>query len=209
MRDVLGDAGLGSDHHEAADTAELVDANAAADIGPVVHLHVAAEHHVVDQHHVVPHPAVMGDVGSDHDQVIVADRRHRFVGIAAVERGIFANPVVVANDQLAAGVLPLQMLGGSSQDCSLADFVAAAQHGAALDHRAGLQPAAVANDGPRFDYGERSNADLAPQLRGRIDQGRWVNVGHSWVSRGKTILGPPGSWKRAKSFDRLARAGSA
>jgi hypothetical protein len=209
VRYILRDARLSPNHHETADAAELMDANAAADVRPIFHLYVAAEHHIVHQDHIVPYFAVMSDVSPDHNQVAIADRGHRFIGIAAVESGILANAVVIANDELAPRVHPLQVLGGSAKDRSFANLVAAAEHGAALDDDAGFEPTAVAEDDAGLDDGERSDVDVAPQLRGGVDKGRGVDVGHSWVSRGKTILGPPGSWKRAKSFDRLARAGCA
>jgi hypothetical protein len=178
VRDVLRDAGLSPNHHESADTAELMNADAAADVCPIVHLYVTAEHHIVHQDHVVPYFAVVSDVSPDHNQVAVADRGYRFIGVAAVESSVLANAIVIANDELATRVHPLQVLSGSAKDRSFPNLVAAAEQRAALDDDAGFESAVVADDNAGFDNGEWSDVDVAPQLRGGIDKGRWVDVGH-------------------------------
>jgi hypothetical protein len=149
---------------------------------------MAAEHDVVDKDYVAADPAVVGDVGRDHDQVVAPHGGHAVVGIAAVKRGVFANAVVVANDETSTRILPLQVLGSPAKNRPFANLIAAAEDGVAFDDDACLQSAAVADDDSGLDNGEGPDADVAPQLRGGIDESRGVDVDHSWVSRGGTIL---------------------
>ena len=73
----LRHAGQAADEGVGADPAALLDAGEAAEDGVVADLDMAAERRLVDQDDVVADDAVMGDVGTDHEEAIGADPSSR------------------------------------------------------------------------------------------------------------------------------------
>ncbi len=71
--------------------------DAARDVCLLLDVHVAAEHRVVREDHIVAERAVVGHVGTDHQQAAAPDPRHFFRFHRAVHRDVFADHVTVAD----------------------------------------------------------------------------------------------------------------
>ena len=112
------------------------------------------------------------------------------VGPAAVDRDVLADAVVVADDQRAARLMDVHVLGPAADDRPFADLVVAAQRRRDFDDRAGLQRAAVADHRAGFDDAERADADALRQAPRRIDHGGGMNLGHGGPFRRRASCRP-------------------
>src|SRR5688500_9551141 len=120
---------------------------------------------MVDQDAVAADGTVVGDVGADHQHVVVAHGCAGVVAPAAVNGYIFANSVVAADRERAAGIVHVHVLGRAADDSPFADFIIAAERRSRLDDRTGGESAAIADDGASFDDAPGADDDVAPELR--------------------------------------------
>jgi hypothetical protein len=82
-----------------ADVAELMGRGQAGNNGVVAHLAVTAECCVVGKDAVVSDLAIVGDMCVAEEQIVVADTGGDFFRGAAVDGGVFAEGVIVSDDE--------------------------------------------------------------------------------------------------------------
>lgn len=139
--------------------------------------HVTADHRIVDKDGVVANDAIMGDVGADHQQVVVPDSRRGASMQGTMNGRAFADGVARADRYRADFGRHARMLGQSAERRTFKNVVVAAKRGALLDDRVGVDRAAVADDDSLLDDRERSHLDVASQQCRGMDHGQGVN-GH-------------------------------
>src|SRR5439155_19634430 len=122
-----------ADHRQPADAAKLMHGRSATHIGAIFHLHVTAEQYVIDQNAMVAHTAIVPDVRTDHQHVVIADDRLGIVVPAAMDGCVLANPIVAADEQRAARVVDMHVLGPAADDGALPDLVVQAERRPAFD----------------------------------------------------------------------------
>ena len=183
--DVVGDAGFAADHGVLTDPDELMDRRQPADDCPFLDRDVPPQGGVVDHDDVIADLAVMGDMGADHEQTVVADAGHHAAPFGARVHGhVFPNNVVAADFQarrLAVVFLVLGLVadGGKGKYPGVGT-----DGGAAADHDMGDQLDAVAE----FDLGAycgiRADGNVLADFGVFVDDGGLVNIGHF----GSTIM---------------------
>ncbi len=94
---VANDTRQSADHREPTDTAELVDRDAARNVGFRANGDVTAEHRAVGHDYAIGHGAIVGDVCGDHEQAAVADLGDVTGVEGTVNRTIFAEDIAIAD----------------------------------------------------------------------------------------------------------------
>ena len=171
--------GHAADDRVAAYADELMHAGEAAENGPVVHRHVAAQGRIVGHDDMVAHDAVMSDVGRDHEQAVVADaRQHAAVRRPRTHGHVLADDVVGADLETRRLAPVLGVLGRMTD------------RGEGIDARTRPDACASCNDGVRdqtnlvaeHDVGSHhavgADADALAELGAGLDDRGRVNIRH-------------------------------
>ena len=96
----------------------------------------------------------MRDVTALHQEVVVANNGLPTFVSSAVDDHIFANDVVVANDEFGLGAIVIKVLWNGSEHRTLKDLVVVSHSSACKNTGKGIDNAVVANDNIVFDVGE-------------------------------------------------------
>ena len=112
---------------------------------------------------LLPTIAIVGDVAIAHDQAVIADRgdgaaAHR----AAMQRGVLADDVVVADDKPRRFAFDRKILRRAAETDERKDSVVRAKFGVALDEDVCDQLGAFADLHIRADHTARADLDIAP-----------------------------------------------
>ena len=172
----LIDVGQSADHGQRADATELVHPRAAGEIRPIADGDVAGQHDVIRDDHLVADAAVVGDVGVDHQQAVVADGRLRIGGKGAMDGDVFADRVVAADDHVAGVFRRMDVLGHSAEHRAVADAAVFTEDCAALDRHAAFQDAPGADYGLRFHHAEGADFHIRAKHRFRANQRQRVDT---------------------------------
>src|SRR6266481_899498 len=98
--DVAFDPRHSADHCVPADPDKLVDRAEAAENSVIFDDDVTGKSNVIGHYHVVCDLTVMGDMGADHEQAVVADPGdHPTPGRSGVHRHVFADRVAAPDDE--------------------------------------------------------------------------------------------------------------
>ena len=109
--DVRGDTGAPADESEIANAAMLLDRADAAEEHPVANLHMPAKGRVISKDDVVADPAIMGDMGADHEEAIIADARDAAaLNRTDIHRDVLRDDIVPANFERCVFALIAEML---------------------------------------------------------------------------------------------------
>lgn len=177
-RRVQRESAHATDHGVRSDAAELVDRRGAAQIGVAANGHVPGAHHVVRHDHAVADMAIVRDVRIDHQHVVVADRRCGILFQGTMQRDVFADGIVVADQQLPDVSVRAKMLRPASQYRALADRIIAAQSRALLDRDSAIQTATIADDHVVLHDTKRADGNVAAKLCLGTDGRGGMNVRH-------------------------------
>jgi hypothetical protein len=91
---------------------------------------------------------------------------------------VFANLIVIADDQRTEFGARAEMLRLAAQDGPLANLIAPAKRCAGLDHDVTCQLTAIANSHSGLDHTARTNRHLASQVGLGTDGGASMNLSH-------------------------------
>src|SRR5262249_6714657 len=153
-----------------ADADELMDDRIAGDDDIVFEETVAGEHRAVGEDAAVADDAIVGDVGADHDEVIVAKQCLERAGGAAMDGGVFADDVVVADLDRGAFTLVFEVLRGVADDGAGVNDVSLAHGDRAKEVGARTDDAVVAQDDVAFEISKSTDfAVFADDGFGRND----------------------------------------
>jgi hypothetical protein len=89
----LHNLGAASHHGQPANTAELMHGGVATKACSVAHFDVAADHHSVGKNHIVAYLAIVGHMGANHQQAIVANNCGFAVMHRAMHSNVFSNRI--------------------------------------------------------------------------------------------------------------------
>ena len=103
---------------------------------------------------------IVGDVGVDHQQAVVADDRGVVGHQRPMDRHVLANGVVRADHHAAGLGGNVDVLGKPAEDGALEHVIVGPQGRSFLDHHAALQDAAGADHHARFDDAEGTDLDV-------------------------------------------------
>ena len=84
-------------HHQSSDVHELVKCRSTAQKRSVVHAHVTGQQTIVRDNDIVSDLAIVSDMRSDHQEILVADFRRAALGGAAMNGAVFADNIVVSD----------------------------------------------------------------------------------------------------------------
>ena len=147
-----GSAGL---HHRIASYAGFCILNhAATEHYIVANDAVAGNLTAISEDAIVAHFGVVRDVTALHQEVVVANNGLSTFVSSAVDDYIFANDVVVANDEFGLGAIVIKVLWNGSEHRTLKDLVVVSHSSASKNTGKGIDNAVVANDNIIFDVGE-------------------------------------------------------
>src|SRR5262245_35474635 len=113
-----------------------------------------------------------------------------------MNRDVFANAIVTAYHQRAAGVVHVQVLRHAADYSAFADFVIAAERCATFDDRPGCKLAAVADYRAGLDNAPRADDNVAAKLCPRVNQSGGMNLGHGnpFLGQVRLQLNPRPAW---------------
>ena len=134
------------------------------------------QQHVIGKDDVVADLAIVGDMGANHQQVMIADLRRLSLVQGAVDGAILAKRVVRADQHPADFFGHLRVLRRSAQDRSFHHAIAGAECHAAFDDDAAGQLAAVADFRIGFDNRVGTDDDIAADLGQGTDQRKRVDA---------------------------------
>src|SRR5262249_13706822 len=112
---------VATDHREAADSAELVNYDAAGEESIALYGHVSCEGYVVCDDDVVSEQAIGGYVRICDDQAVVADPRGGPSSSASVDGHAFADDGAIADSQVTLARLERDVLRLASKDGAFVD----------------------------------------------------------------------------------------
>ena len=111
--------------------------------------------------------AVVGDVRVAQKQVVRADARDGIRVGAAVDRGVFAENIVVADFQIGGISDVFEVLGFASDGRKGEKLVGAAEFRVALENDVRVQDTIIAEFDIRSNDAKRADTDIASQRRKR------------------------------------------
>ncbi len=143
---------------------------------------MAAQGGVVGHDDVIADDAIMGDVGADHEQAIVADTGFHAVALGARVHGdVFADLVAGADDQNRLLALIFQVLRPRSDRGKRKDRGFRPDRRPAINDHMGMELNAIAQADLRADHAIGADAHFVAQCSLRRDNRRGMNIGHSIV----------------------------
>jgi hypothetical protein len=122
-RDIACDPCHACDHCSLSNPSPLVNAGHSADVGSSLYGHVPGATNVVCDCHIIFDHAIVAKVNVRHDEATVGDFRRGVINLGSVDRNVFPNHVIIANNQLSRGVFKISVLGQSTQNRALGDIV--------------------------------------------------------------------------------------
>src|SRR5690606_11884329 len=177
-RDEIGrHQGARADERVAAGAGVLVDGGQATEESVVADLSVAADSGGLSHDDVVVDDAIVGDVAIAHDQTIIADRRDAAPAHgAAVNGGVFADDVVVADDELRRFAPVRQILRRAAEAYERPDGVALAEFGVALDEDVRDELRALADLHVRANHAAWADLHVGAEFGAIVDDGGFVDL---------------------------------
>ena len=106
---------LAADHCQRADPAELMNAHRPGQVCPIAYGNMTGQHGVIGQNHIVANLAVVGDMGIDHQQAIIADDRVAMFIQCPVDCNVFTNGIARADQYFARALGNVYVLRQSAQ----------------------------------------------------------------------------------------------
>src|SRR5262245_40554087 len=153
-----------------------MDAAQPTEKSEVADLDVAADRGGLGHDDVVADVAIMRDVAIAHDQAVIADRGDRPAAHgAAMQRCVFTNDVVVADDELGWLALVGEILRGAAEADERKDGVVLAEFSVALDEDVSDELGVLAELYARADDAAGADLDAGREFRALIDDGGRVN----------------------------------
>ena len=142
----------------------LLKHRASAQNGAIAYLHISSEQAVVHDHDFVSDLRIVSEMASHHEETFVSHACHGAFFCAAMDRYIFADAVVIADDDRAfdlgrVGVV----LRRSAYDSAVAHGVVFAQCRIAFDDRMGLDHAIRTDHNAGSDDGSGTDFDIFAQ----------------------------------------------
>jgi hypothetical protein len=123
-RDILGEAAFTPRKGELPDTHMLVKNIPASDIRVVLHFDMSCKEGVIRHDNMVADHGVMRKMGTHHEVIVVPHRSGAVMGSASMDGAVFANIIVITNDNLTAHLgIEGVVLRLSSYDCAIANDV--------------------------------------------------------------------------------------
>ena len=162
-----------------ADGDEVMEGGVATDRGAIADMDMPSEEHGIGHGDVVAELAVMRHMGAHHEQVAVAKPRGPTTrGGTAMDGHLLADVVAVADlaPRLLAAVLAV--LRGAADRRERVEHVVGAEAGVALDHHMVPQDRARADGDLRPDHAPWADDGIVRDLRGGVDDGGGVDLGH-------------------------------
>ncbi len=177
--DVALHTGHAADHRMLADPDKLMNGAQPAEHGVVLDDDVAGKGRIVRHDHMVGDLTIMGDMGADHEQAVVANPGdHPAAGRSGVHRHIFADPIAAADDQCRRFAAIFEILrlepdrGERKNARSLADCRMPVDDHVRTKAHPGAEGHMLADDAIRADR------NVLGQLCSRRDDGRGVDLRH-------------------------------
>lgn len=150
--DVSSHAAVALGHREVSNADELVDAGATTEKDLVSNTNVSGDHDIVGQDVVVSNGYIVGQMRDGHEKIAVANDGVAACFRTAIDSDVFAEGVLVANEDSGFGGWGKgKVLGISTDDHAVVEDVIFPHRDAATDLRMGGNLAAGPNDDIIFD----------------------------------------------------------
>ena len=164
-RDVFGEA-LPSPHHaEPSHTQELVKDRAPSEYRSILHLDITGQQTVVGNNDPVADRGVVTEMDADHQEIIVTNSRYAPLLGAAMDRHVFADDIVITDEQLTLGAgLEIIILRVSTQDGSVPYGIPSTHPDVSRDHSMSLDPAPFTDHGAGLNDGSRPDLHIGGKL---------------------------------------------
>jgi hypothetical protein len=122
-RHILNHAGMAAHHSQPSDSAELMNGYGARDKSPILDRDVTAEQGSIGKNAVIGHHDVVAKVDAGHHVIVIAYGCNAFGLHGTVDRGMFAEDVVIADHDPADFSRPGDMLRRTTDHDMLAKLV--------------------------------------------------------------------------------------
>lgn len=176
-RDIFAERGIALRHYQPADVHILMQRRPAAEKGTVIDTNMSAEKAIIRDDDAVSDCAVMADVRSDHEEIVVADDGCAPRNCAAMDRAIFAENVPFADSDAAThDWIEIQVLRRRSDDGAVPDQVLRSDLHFAFEHNVRLQRAAGGDCHSRADDRVGADGNILRDSRRRIDDRCRMNL---------------------------------
>src|ERR1035438_8389709 len=165
---VLGGHGEAPHERMVAHAAELVDCRKGSDVAAIAHFNVTRQSGTVSEDVFAPHMAVVGDVGTRHQEVSVTHGGEAAPAFSAPVKGAaFPDHVPVPNLKARGSTFELQVLGTHAKRGVGIDIVVFADFSMGADNHMAAKQGAGADHGVAFDHakGAHNHALAQPGLR--------------------------------------------
>src|SRR5262245_65037774 len=171
----------------AADPHELVDHGPTPDDRPVLHRDVAGELDDVREDDVIAKVAVVRDVRVRHQQAAPSHPRGGPRLCGEIERGVFADLGAVADVEIRSLARILEVLGRRAEHRAVVQPAALADPGPPGDERMASDSSAIADRDVGPDHGAGTDLDAIAEMRGGVHERRGVNARAHAGRRSTTI----------------------
>ena len=150
---------------------------AAADERLIVDAHVTGKQAIVRNDHSISQRTIMAEVRADHEKIPIAEDGRAPLSAAAMDRAVLANHIAIPKFECAFRCrIKGQILRRRSEDRAVADKIPRAHLHRPFNDDVRLDDAFFSDNRSRAD--DRIGADLhfSAELRGCINNCRWVNL---------------------------------
>jgi len=176
-RHILDDFRATADDRVFPDPAKLVHGADSGNDRVVIDRDVAGDPDAVGKDDVIPELAIVGDVRVAEEKIVRADRRRDFAVRAAMDGSVFAEDIVIADDEKGRLTDVFEVLGFSADRCEGEELVVLADFRRAIDHDMRVEHAFITKLDIRADDAKRADADVVADFSerrndsGRMDHG--------------------------------------
>ena len=151
---------VAADDRVFSDAAELMHRRQAGNDGVIFDSDVPGEADGIGEDDVVAELAVMRDVRVAEQQIVRADARRQILMGAAMDRGVLAEDVVIADFEPGRLAEVFEILGFPTDGCEGEKLVAAPEFRVSFEHDMRMQDTLVAQLHIRADHAEGADADV-------------------------------------------------
>jgi hypothetical protein len=167
---------VSTNHRETADATELVDPDCTGNKCSIFDNDMAAEENVIGTDDIAADFAIVTDVRTGHEHIVVADSRRAFWFHRAMNRDELAECISAADNDSSDVRRFGNVLRCATDDDMFTDVVVLAECRSVFDDRVRADLASLPNHDVRFDHGKWSDRDILSELSVRTDESQGMNV---------------------------------
>src|SRR6266516_5512853 len=142
----------------------------------IVHAHMTSQQTIVRDDDVVPDRAIVADVRTDHQEIVISDFGDATLWAAAMNRAVFANHVVVSDlDFRFSFRRERKILRRRANNRAMPDEVVSPDRDISLDDNVRLHDCLLTNHRLWSNHRKRADLYVGANSRARFDKSRRMN----------------------------------